>query len=137
MQIRKFINMEPPDAAVPRVYSFHLRDARVSSPFRIHLYSATFIIALFLFPVPPFKEEARCKTDVYTCACSAVLPSERKPGADHVQIMGLSACTIYCPPSTRFLYKFCALHEQNRSPARLMGSSSSGDASRHEILSIS
>lgn len=127
--------MEPPSAAA---YFFHLKFFSPSlGAFHIHLYSATFIIALFPFPVPPFKEEARCKTDVYTCACSAVLPSERKPGADHVQIMGLSACTIYCPPSTRFLYKFCALHEQNCSPARLMGSSSSGDASRHEILSIS
>lgn len=40
--------------------------------------------------------------------CLSFLPfckHEERKQTDHVQIMGLSVCTIYCPPSTRFLYK--------------------------------
>jgi hypothetical protein len=104
--------MEPPDAAVPRVYSFHLRDARVSSPFRIHLYSATFIIAPLSLIPRLFSPEAKTHTAV------VVLLARRDGEGDHVQIMGLSVCTIYCPPPTRFLYKMLSTTTRFAEPQR-------------------
>lgn len=102
MQIWKFINMEPPSAAIP--------------------FKMLSSLALFVFICILERSSSLGETKTHTGAKALphflCLPWK----IDHVQIMGLSVCTIYCPPSTRFLYKkfshvflsarCCKLHER-------------------------
>ena len=78
---------------------------------------------LFVFICILKRSSSKKITQKYTnrCSCPPATANvcERKQ-TDHVQIMGLSVCTIYCPLSTRFLYKFFIffLHRGNVSIQR-------------------
>lgn len=87
MQILKFINMEPPSAAV---HFFHLGifPSLVEGSFR----------RSFVFICIPQRSSSTAKA--HGCSCPAIPGTEST--LDHVQIMGLSVCTIYCPPKTGF-----------------------------------
>lgn len=131
MQIRKFINMEPPDAAVPRVYSFHLRDARVSSPFRIHLYSATFIIAPLSLIPRLFSPEAKTHTAV------VVLLARRDGEATMCRLWGYQ-CVPFIVLRRRDFYTKCfpprrALPSHSDAGAEIFFASSPGRKSEREI----